>query len=178
LGTASGRDFFRVVLGGTAQAAYVAPFFAQPRSDVLIGLVVADSVAGSTHADPQATFNQVMDQWVAGESWGLVALEDHVSAQDLFSGLLDAIRKVGISLQNPTANIVPLPTATPKAKVPAASASPTARPGATSRPTPSPSASPPPLLNQVLDPITNLINQLLNLLLPQPPTSTTKPAGG
>jgi hypothetical protein len=45
-------------------------------------------------------------------------------------------------------------------------------PGSTSAPTPSPT----PVLNQVLDPITTLLSQILGLLLPQPATSTATPS--
>jgi len=175
LGNATGRDFFRVVTGDTAKAAYVAPYFAQPRSDVLIGLVIANKDAAASHADPQATFNQVMTQWLAGESWGLVALEDHLSAQDVFAGLVDAISKVGISLKNPTPIIAPLPTSSTKPRTPSPSPSATSRrPGASSGPTnPTPSATPTPLVDQVLEPITKLVNELLNLLLPTPTTTVT-----
>ncbi len=177
LGNATGQDFFRLVVPNALALAYVQPFLSQPRSDVLIGLVLASSATASSQADTQTTFDHIMGNWLAGESWGLLAMEYHVSAQDVFAGLLGAIRKVGISLTTPTPRIAPIPVATPTPKIVALpkkttpAAAMTTAPAATPTPTPSPTA----LLNQVLDPITNLLTQVLTLLLPLP-TQTVTPA--
>jgi hypothetical protein len=174
LGNATGLQFFRLVIADPAELAHVQPFLAQPRSEVLIGLVIANAAG---RPDPQATFDQIMGQWLAGESWGLIAMEYHVAAQDVFSGLLAAIRKVGISLTTPSPRIGPIPVPTQKPKVVAGPKPKTSpAPKGTLLPTPVPTPSPTGLLNQVLDPITNLLTQILTLLLPQPPTSTATPA--
>jgi hypothetical protein len=100
-------------------------------------------------------------------------MEFHVSAQDVFDGLLAAIHKAGITLTTPVPRIVPLPAAT---RPPAIAAGPKTKPSPTPVPkaTPIPTPSPTGLLNQVLDPVTTLLTQILNLLL-QPPTSTSTP---
>lgn len=174
LGTATGRDFFRLIIADPVQLAGVEPFLSQPRSDVLIGLVLANATG---RPDSQATFDQIMAQWLAGESWGVLAMEYHVPADAVFAGLLSAIHKVGITLTNPVPVIVPLPLARP----PALAAGPkkkTPAPATTGTPTPTPTPTPSPtgLLNQVLDPVTSLLTQVLNLLVPPPPTSTSTPA--
>lgn len=175
LGSATGRDFFRLVIADPVELAHVEPFLSQPRADVLIGVVLANATG---RPDPQGAFDQIMGQWLAGESWGVLAMEFHVLAQEVFSGLLAAIRKVGISLTTPVPRIVPIPAATrppvialgpkPKTTTPAT----TPVPAATPNPTPSPTG----ILNQVLDPVTSLLGGLLNLLIPQTPTATSTPA--
>jgi hypothetical protein len=173
LGNATGRDFFRLVIADPAALAHVEPFLSRPRSDVLIGLVLA--AATSRPDPPQATFDQIMDLWLAGESWGLLAMEYHVPAQEVFAGLLAAIRKVGITVTNPTPGVVPIPVTT---KPPVTAAGPTPRASATPVPlrTPMPTPSSTGVLNQVIDPVTTLLTRLLNLLLPPSPTATPTPA--
>ena len=173
LGSATGLQFFRLAVPDSAEVDYVAPFFTQPRSDVLIGLVIAQGATAGNRADPQSVFDQIMGLWLAGESWGTLAMEYRVSAQDVFAGLLDAIRRVGISLSTPKPNIVPIPVATPAlglGTAPKTTAMPQPAETPTHAPTPAPTAKP--LLNQVLDPLTTLLTQILNLLLPQTTTST------
>jgi hypothetical protein len=169
LGNATGRDFFRLVIADPMNLAHVEPYLSRPRSDVLVGLVLA--AATSRPDPPQATFDQIMGLWLAGESWGLLAMEYHVPAQQVFAGLLAAIRKVGITVTNPTPGVVPIPVTTR----PPAVATGTPKSSATPAPLP-PSATPTPsstgTLNQVLDPVTTLLNNILNLLLPPSPTPT------
>lgn len=175
LGNATGRDFFRLVIADPVALAHVEPFLSRPRSDVLIGLVLA--AATSRPDPPQATFEQIMGLRLAGESWGLLAMEYHVLAQEVFAGLLAAIRKVGITVTNPTPGVVPIPVTT-KPPVTAAGPSPKASatpvPLRTRPPTPAPSSTG--ALNPVLDPVTTLLNRILNLLLPPSPTATSTPA--
>jgi hypothetical protein len=178
LGSATGLEFFRLVTADPVTLAHVGPFLSQPRSDVLIALVLA--AATSRSDPPQAAFDKIMSLWLAGESWGLLAMEYHVAAQDLFAGLLAAIRKLGITFTTPTPGFAPLPgTARPPvvASGPSPRASPAAPAAGTPGSAPAPTASPTPVLNQVLDPITTLLSQILGLLLPQPPTATSTPAG-
>jgi hypothetical protein len=175
LGNATGRDFFRLVIADPVALAHVEPFLSRPRSDVLIGLVLA--AATSRPDPPQATFDQIMGLWLAGESWGLLAMEYHVPAQEVFAGLLAAIRKVGITATNPTPGVVPIPVTTKPPVIatgptPKASAAPV--PLGTPSPTPTPSSTG--VLNQVIDPVTTLLNRILNLLLPPSPTATPTPA--
>lgn len=178
LGTATGLEFFRLVTVDPVTLAHVGPFLGQPRADVLIALVLA---AATSRSDPsQAAFDRIMSLWLAGESWGLLAMEEHVAAQDVFAGLLAAIRKLGITLTTPTPGLAPFPGTT---RPPVSASGPTPRasqaprtgrtPGSATAPTPSPT----PVLNQVLDPITTLLSEILGLLLPQPPTSTATPSG-
>jgi hypothetical protein len=174
LGNATGRDFFRLVIADPADLAHVEPFLARPRSDVLIGLVLA--AATSRPDPPQATFDHIMALWLAGESWGLLAMEYHVSTEAVFAGLLAAIRKVGITLTTPTPGIAPIPvTSQPPviAAPPRPKASPTSVPAGTPPPTPASSSTGG--LNQVLDPVTTLLGQLLKLLVP-PPSPIPTPA--
>ena len=177
LGNDNGLDFFRPVIADPVILAHVGPFLSQPRADVLIALVLA--AAASRSDPPEATFDKIMSLWLAGESWGLLAMEYHVAAQDVFAGLLAAIRKVGITLTTPTLRLAPIPvTAQPpvvaSGPTPRASQAPLAVGTRRSATTPT---SPAPVLNQVLDPITTLLSQILGLLLPQPPSSTSTPAG-
>jgi hypothetical protein len=178
LGNATGLDFFRLVIADPVALARVGPFLSQPRSDVLIGLVLA---AATTRPDPpQVSFDRIMSLWLAGESWGVLAVEYHVPAQTVFDGLLAAIHKVGITLTSPTPGLGPIPaTRQPavNAAVPTPKASPTTVPRVrtsprSGAPAPSPSTG---VLNQVLDPITTLLSQILGLLLPSTPTSTSTP---
>src|SRR5207245_7272773 len=103
-----------------------------------------------------------MSLWLAGESWGLLAMEYHVAAQDVFAGLLAATRKLGITFTTPTPRFAPLPGTT---RPPVSASGPTPRasqtPPACGTPgsAPAPTASPPPVLNQVLVPITPLLTQ-------------------
>jgi hypothetical protein len=178
LGNATGREFFRLVIADPAALDHVEPFLSRPRSDVLIGLVLA--AATSRPNPPQATFDQIMGLWLAGESWGLLAMEYHVPAQEVFAGLLAAIRKVGITLTNPTPGVVPIPVTTKPpviagGPVPKGSATPV--PQRTPSPTPTPAPSSTGVLNQVLDPVTTLLNNILNLLLPPTPTPTPGATG-
>jgi hypothetical protein len=105
-------------------------------------------------------------------------MEYHVAAQDVFAGLLAAIRKLGITFTTPTPGLAPLPGT---ARPPVVASGPTPRApqaplaGGTPGPAQAPTASPAPPLNQVLDPITTLLSQILGLLLPQAPTSTSTP---
>jgi hypothetical protein len=175
LGNATGRDFFRLVIADPVALAHVEPFLSRPRSDVLIGLVLA--AATSRPDPPQATFDQIMGLWLAGESWGLLAMEYHVPAQEVFAGLLAAIRKVGITVTNPTPGVLPIPVTTKPPVIaagPPPKASPTPVPQGTPSPTPAPSSTGG--LNQVIDPVTTLLNRILNLLLPPSPTATPTPA--
>jgi hypothetical protein len=177
LGNATGRDFFRLVIADPANLAHVEPYLTRPRSDVLVGLVLA--AATPRPEPPQATFDQIMGLWLAGESWGLLAMEYHVPGQEVFARLLAAIRKVGITVTNPTPGTVPIPITT---KPPVIAAGPTPGSSAAPVPPPAPSATPTPGpsatggLNQVLDPVTTLLNNILNLLLP--PAPTPAPTGG
>jgi hypothetical protein len=170
LGNATGRDFFRLVIADPMNLAHVEPYLSRPRSDVLVGLVLAAST--SRPEPPQATFDQIMSLWLAGESWGLLAMEYHVPAQKVFDGLLVAIRKVGITVTNPTPGVVPIPVTT---RPPTVATGPTPTSSATPVPLPAPSATPTPsstgALNQVLDPVTTLLNRILNLLLPPTPSA-------
>jgi hypothetical protein len=171
LGNATGREFFRLVIADPVNLARVEPYLSRPRSDVLIGLVLASATSRSD--PPQATFDQIMGLWLAGESWGLLAMEYHVPAQEVFAGLLAAIRKVGITVTNPTPGVAPIPVTT---KPPVIATGPTPRSSTTPVPlttgsaTPAPAPSPTEGLNQVLDPVTTLLNNILNLLLPPSPT--------
>jgi hypothetical protein len=175
LGNATGRDFFRLVIADPVALARIEPFLSRPRSDVLIGLVLA--AATSRPDPPRATFDQIMGLWLAGESWGLLAMEYHVPAQEVFAGLLAAIRKVGITVTNPTPGVVPIPVTT---KPPVIAAGPTPKASATPGPHGTPSSTPTPsstgVLNQVIDPVTTLLNRILNLLLPPSPTASPTPA--
>src|SRR5207253_3647969 len=119
--------------------ARVGPFLSQPRSDVLIALVLAAATSRPDAA--QVTFDKVMSLWLTGESWGLLAMEYHVSAQDVFAGLLAAIRKVGITVTNPTPGVVPIPVTT---RPPSIATGPTPSSSATPAPLPAPSATPAP----------------------------------
>jgi len=177
LGAATGLAFFRLVTADPVTLAHVSPFLGQPRADVLIGLVLA--AATSRSDPPQAAFDKIMSLWLAGESWGLLAMEYHVTAQDVFAGLLAAIRKLGITLTTPTPGLAPLPGTTRppvSASGPAPRASQAPRTGGTPGSTSAPTPSPTPVLNEVLDPITTLLSQILGLLLPHPPTSTATPS--
>ena len=178
LGNTTGPDFFRLVIADPLSLARVGPFLSQPRSDVLIALVLAAATSRPDAA--QVTFDKVMSLWLAGESWGLLAMEYHVAAQDVFAGLLAAIRKLGITLTTPTPRLAPIPGTTGPpvtAAGPAPGASQVPPAGGTPGSASTPTASPTPVLNQVLDPITTLLSQILGLLLPQPPTSTSTPGG-
>jgi hypothetical protein len=94
------------------------------------------------------------------------------------AGLLAAIRKLGITFTTPTPGFAPLPgsaRAPVRASGPTPRASPAPLAGGTPGAATVPAASPTPVLNQVLDPITTLLSQILGLLLPQRPTSTATP---
>jgi len=117
-----------------------------------------------------------MALWLAGESWGLLAMEYHVSTEAVFAGLLAAIRKVGITLTTPTPRDRSDPGHLPAARdrgPSKAEASPTSVPAGTPPPTPASSSTG--ALNQVLDPVTTLLGQLLKLLVP-PPSPIPSPA--
>ncbi|TMK53839.1 MAG: hypothetical protein E6G66_00880 [Actinobacteria bacterium] len=177
LGSATGLGFFRLVTADPVTLAHVGPFLSQPRSDVLIALVLA---ATSRSDPPEATFDKIMSLWLAGESWGLLAMEYHVAAQDVFAGLVAAIRKLGLTFTTPTPRFAPIPGTTLPPVValgPAMRASQAPAAAGTPGSAPAPTASPTAVLNQVLDPITTLLSQILGLLLPQPPTSTSTPGG-
>ena len=172
LGNASGLAFFRIVIPSGADVSYVVPYLNKPRSDVLIGWVIASDAAAREHADPGQTFRAVMSLWEAGESWGLLAMQLGVSADEVFAGLLNAVREVGISVSSPVPHIPPLPESTPEPPVePTPVRSPFVQALPLVPPSPSPSPSPTPLLNGVLDPITALLNEVTQLLLPSPSPS-------
>jgi hypothetical protein len=176
LGIASGQAFFRLVLPSMTEVAYVAPYFALPRSDVLIGFVIASAAAAASRANQQETVSQVMQLWQAGETWGMLAKEYHVSSDQVFAGLVEAIKKVGISLASPTPRIAigPVTTASPPTPKLGATPAPTSRAGP-SPGSPAPTPSTTPLVNQLLDPVTQLLNKIISLLLGQPIIQTVRP---
>lgn len=175
LGNASGATFFRIVIPDTAQVAYVAPFYSEPRSDVLIGYVIASRAAAANGTDVGSTFASVMSLWKGGESWGVIAKEFRVSADDIFTGLEDAIHRAGITAANPKPTFLPVPSASPTLITPSTPTKvPTPAPSPAVVPTPAPSPSG--LLPAVLAPVTQLLNGLLGLLFPQP-TQTVTPGG-
>ncbi|GAC1366609.1 MAG: hypothetical protein NVSMB32_11110 [Actinomycetota bacterium] len=175
LGNASGLAFFQLVIPDYAQVAYVAPFFAKPRSEVLIGYVIARHAASALHRDSSTTFNQVMELRAAGETWGILAKEFGVSADDVFAGLLDAIHRVGITATTPTPQFFPALTPVLPPPAPAAAGAPQAAPRPTPAITPTPAPSPE-LVPTLLAPVTQLLNGVLGLLFPQP-TQTVTPGG-
>ena len=181
LGGASGVAFFQLVIPDTTQVGYVAPYSDLPRSDVLIGFVLASSAAAASHADLQATFSRVMALWQAGESWGILAREYNVSADAVVTGLLAAIRRVGISVATPNPSIARAPATGPVARatpVPTPAPAPTIVASAPPSGSLAPEPSPTPLLNQLLDPVTQLLGQILSLLAPRPVTQTVTPGPG
>lgn len=175
LGNASGATFFRIVIPDTAQVAYMAPFYSEPRSDVLIGYVIASRAAAAKGADVANTFATVMSLWKGGESWGVIAKELQVSADDIFAGLEDAIHRAGITAANPTPRFLPAPSPSPTVTTPS---KPTQGPTVVPSPSvaPAPTPSPSGLLPTVLAPVTQILNGLLGLLFPQP-TQTVTPGG-
>jgi hypothetical protein len=172
LGNASGLAFFRIVLPSGTDVSYVVPYLDKSRSDVLIGWVIAADAAAKQHADPGQTFTAVMSLWEAGESWGLLAMQLGVSADEVFAGLLNAVREVGISVTSPVPKIPPLPVGTSEPPVePTPVKPPLVQALPRVSPSPSPSPSPTPLLSGVVDPVTALLNEVTNLLLPSPSPS-------
>ncbi|HEU5003295.1 MAG TPA: hypothetical protein VFW71_11030 [Actinomycetota bacterium] len=172
LGNASGAAFFRLAVPDPVALAAIAPFYGDPRSDVLIGWVIAKHAP--VPADKVApTFAVVMTLWSQGQPWGLIAMEFQVPADTVFAGLEDAIHQVGISVSNPipklTAPPITIPTGrpTPSPTTPAVSPTP---PVVAPTPTQTPGGLGT-LLNPVVDTVNTLLNNLLHLLLPGPSPS-------
>jgi hypothetical protein len=166
LGSATGAAFFRAVVPVGTDVSYIVPFFPYPRSDVLIGWVISSDAAQAANVAVNPVFETIMQLWVNGESWGVIAMESHVSGDAIFAGLQDAINRLRISLQSPTPKLETVPAATtgPHPRVspsPTAQRLPTVTPVTT--PTPAPTG-----LGALLNPVTSLLGQILNLLLPAP----------
>lgn len=174
LGSATGAAFFRTVVPDAGDLAYLTPFFPEPRSDVLIGWVIATGASEESGISLPTLFYVSMALWEQGESWGTIAMEFGVSAADVFAGLQDAITSASISLQNPTPILVTVPLATP-APTPRRKPTPqaTTQPSVTQNPTQAPAPS---VLGSLLAPVNSLLGQILNLLLPSsPPAPTPSP---
>lgn len=178
LGNASGIAFFKIVIPASADTPDVTPYLDRRRSDVLTGWVIASEAAAKQHASVAQTFTAVMTLWEAGESWGLLAMQLGVTADEVFAGLLNAIREVGISVTSPVPHLPQAPPviSRPSAK-PTTGTRPTASPAAPPVvAAPAPSPSPTSLLSGLLNPVTALLNEVLNLLLPGlAPTPTPTP---
>lgn len=174
LGNASGLAFFRIVIPSETDVSYVVPYLDKSRSDVLIGWVIASDAAAREHADLGQTFTAVMSLWEAGESWGLLAMQLGVTADQVFAGLLNAVREVGISVTSPVPDIPVLPGARSAPLVepiPAKSPPTQALPPVSASLSPPPSPSPTSLLSGIVNPVTALLNEVTNLLLPSPSPS-------
>jgi hypothetical protein len=171
LGTASGAAFFRSVVPSALDVSYIAPFFPEPRSDVLTGWVIAANAAMATNANLPVTFFTIMELWVQGETWGVIAMEYNVSASAVFAGLQDAIDKLKISLQSPTPQFEAVPAPVASTPVTRSTPAPSTYRIPIVTPIPTPSATLPSLLGGLLNPITSLLGQVLNLLLPAPSPS-------
>ena len=174
LGESSASAVFDAVIPSATDVAYVAPFFSQPRSEVLIGWVIASDIAAATKGNVDSLFQTVMGLHALGESWGVVAMEYGVGADVVFSGLQDALNRLRISLTSPTPRFVAEPTPSPVH--PAPTPSPTKSGPRLPTVTPNtPTPTPPSLLGSLLDPVTSLLGQILNLLLPPPATPSPSP---
>jgi hypothetical protein len=172
LGTATGTSFFKAVLPNAIDVSYVAPYYPEPKSDVLIGWVIASNA--SPGAALPAAFATIMRLWEEGESWGVIATEYGVSGDSIFAGLQNAITDLRISLQAPTP-VFPTVPGPPPTPGPRSSPAPSPIHPVTPSPVASPSPSPPGL-GALLNPVTALLGQILNLLLPAPtPTPTPTP---
>lgn len=174
LGTAAGAPLFAAILPAPADVAYVTPYLSQPQSDVLIGWEIAYDATVAAPAQLGETFNTVMALWLQGEPWGVVADEYHVSGDAVFQGLerdLDRLRQA-VSPQ-PASSSIPTAVSTPKPKT-----SPSSKTKSLAVVTPTPTPVPTPSgLGSLLDPVTGLLSQILNLLLPQPGPSPTPSPG-
>ncbi|HWD09102.1 MAG TPA: hypothetical protein VHA57_08415 [Actinomycetota bacterium] len=172
LGTATGSAFFGQVLPTAVDVSYAEPFFSQPRSDVLIGWDIASSVASATQADVGTTFDAVMVLWLQGEPWGVIADEYKVSADAIFNGLNNDIGRLKLAVApQPTSSGESEAEETPRPKT----SSPPTKPGATVTPNQTPTPIPSGLA-ALLNPVTGLLGQILNLLLPSP-TPAPSPGG-
>lgn len=170
LGNASGAAFFREAVPDPTALAAIAPYYADPRSDVLIGWEIA--LHAPVPADKVApTFALVMALWSQGQPWGLIAMDLQVPTDAIFAGLEVVIHQVGISVSNPIPRLTTPPIVVPTTH-------PTPTPPVLAAPTPAPVTSPttPPngldnVLNTTVNVVNNLLDKVINLLLPSPTPS-------
>ncbi len=97
LGDLGGMAFFQQVAAGGSDVAFLSPYAGHRRSDVLIGLVIAEEAKRLEGTVPEK-FSSVFSLWQEEATWGLISYEVGAEATGIFSRLLDAIDRAGIRI--------------------------------------------------------------------------------
>lgn len=163
LGSAAGGPLFLRVLPSAGDLGFLAPYLSQRRSDVLIGLVISSEAAGSRGVSVGGVFPSVFALWSEGASWGLIAFENGIGEQKLFSGLLDALRRTGFRISAGGSLGGPPQVPGPRDSGGGGTGRPT---GPSPLPSPRPSPSPSPITG--VEPVDDILDEVIDIL-PSPP---------
>jgi len=141
------------------------------RSDLLIGLLLSSEAKGLQALPIEQGFSRVLTLWTDGATWGLIAQQFGVDAEDLFARLADAVAKANLQVIGPGPGLLTprrQPSVTRQGRSrssPLAPAPPSPQSGATPPPR-STGLLPPPVTSLVPEGLKSIIDEVYGVLDP------------